>query len=446
VTGLRELFEEVADSLPPSRLGAAEVFAAGRRQRRRRAATGGGAAALVLATLAAVGVTSLTSHETARPVPVSEGAVPAGTLHPGESISQFAAADTKHLYVTFSVCGQSPCDTRTGSSITENAAKVDFQLAGSDDGGRTWSDRGTPIEATRLRALGPHTLIAAAPGGIIDPTSSAQSSDGAGAAKSSWLVWMISKDGGRTWSRTASDSIPRDTVPAGGSVICWAKFLAESCTLHSVDLASGRLARLANQPGLTMDSDSVQIEQVGGRLWATGTDPQSGRPAVAVSADAGRTWQTHVFTESAVCTPKQCGALDLATADGRTVFVTITESDGRQRYLYRGTDAGSWPERVVPALARPVSGERLDSFMTNDGSLVLRQTVPVPGPGDDETVYLWALRTTGSGFGKAELEGLPSTVSPIRRASDGWLYTFDYLGGALYGSSDGWHWSALTRP
>jgi hypothetical protein len=45
-----------------------------------------------------------------------------------------------------------------------------------------------------------------------------------------------------------------------------------------------------------------------------------------------------------------------------------------------------------------------------------------------------------------QLDGLPDTVSPIRRTPDGWYYTHGYGGdGGLYGSVDGLHWTPIGQ-
>ncbi|MEV5763291.1 hypothetical protein AB0L34_01750 [Micromonospora sp. NPDC052213] len=414
MTGLRELFEDAAgSSARPSRLTANEVYDAGRRRHRRRlaAATVAGATALTLVAVAAVNLLA--------PVPPPVDGTPiagqpttTGNPDPasGRRIRWALAADRNHLYLSLSTCTNGPCQS-----------KQTVALVGSTDGGRTWSDRGAPITVSALAVLGPDTLIAAVPG--IRPGAD--------------LTLLASLDGGRTWAAARSAGTA-EAVPAGGTAICWSPQLGTPCTLHAVDPATHGVAPLAEQPPLTMRTDALQIEESAGRLRVAGTDPVTGRPAVSTSTDAGRSWSTHVFADAPACPEEKCEAPLLAVTGTATTYATTTGGDVRAVYRSDGT-GGRW-QRLTDAHL-PDEPATNGSFVTADGTHVLFQLVN--GRNADARRY-WAARDGGA-YQAVELVGLPTTAGPVRRTPDGWFYASDDAVGTLYGSTDGWRWSPVTR-
>lgn len=410
MTGLRELFEDAADSSPrPSRLTAEEVYDAGRRRHRRRltAATAAGASALAVVAVAAVHLLSPTPLTGDRP-PVAGRATTTGEPGPMPAgrVAWAGAADRDHLYLALSSCSSGPCD------------KQAVVVVGSTDGGRTWRQRGEPIPAGPLAVVGPDVLIAATTAGR------------AGTERN----LLSSRDGGRTWT-TAPSVAPIEAVPDGGAAICWSPQAAEPCVLRAVDPATGAVGLLAAQPKLAMQPDEPRIEESAGRLRVVGTDPATGRPAVSTSADAGRTWSTHVFTDAPACLKPQCVPLLLAVTGTATTYAVTAV--GHDRAVYRSDDTGTRWQRLAAA-APP--GAPANTFVTADGTHVLSQLVN--GRGMDVRRY-WAFRG-GDAYQEVELDGLPTSAGPVRRTPDGWFYAPD-PGGALYGSTDGWHWSPVTR-
>jgi hypothetical protein len=429
MTRLRELFEEAANlPAPPSWSTADEVYAAGRRRRRRRSAAAVASCAVlaVVVALVTAGVAQMITREPfGGEAATADARLPGpGTLpHVGERIQWAGAADAQHLYLglsTSSSCTAAPC------------AKTVLQLVGSGDGGRTWSDRGAPINVASVAVLGNNRLVAA----VL-----------AGTPGSSTRTLQVSTDGGRSWQPTGRGS-PVLAVPAGSVAVCWpdgdGSRQAESlgCAVQALDPVSRRLARLMAQPPLTFDEDLL-IEESAGKLWVPGVDPATGRPGVAASANGGRTWSTRVFADAPACAAESCTAPLVATGAGGAAYAVVTGERAQAVYRHSsGLGADGW-QRLTGAGRVPY--ERPGgafSFVTADGTHVLGQIAAQRGNGVDDYRF-WANRSDA--YEPVELDGLPATVYAIRRTTDGWFYTHSYTDGVLYGSDDGWHWSPLTR-
>lgn len=423
MTGLHDLFDDLAGApAPPRPLDADELFTVGQAHRRRRSATLGAAAATTLVAALAAGTVMLTSagspadrspsdRPAAGPSTAVEPTARAGVPHPGEHVQRIGVADRRHLYLTFFACVPPGCNRPN--------YKTHLQLVGSDDGGRTWADRGSPIDSVALAVLGPRTLISVPPDQPRRP--------------------VVSIDGGRGWS-TVVDSPAVASVPADGTMICWTDDQELPCRLHALQPVSRRLAPLATQPALTMRhelSEDSSLVGVDGRWWVAGTDPSSGRPAVAVSTDAGRTWSTHVFDERPECTSGTCAEPILATADGRTVYAVRSDQTRRMRVLHRGTVDGGWAPQPVGALPYhdPDNGDVHGLHVTDDGVAVLAEVSDAADGSEVGTTTFWTV--TSAGPSTLDATGLPRTADRIRRAPDGWYYTQDYTDGSLYGSDDG---------
>jgi hypothetical protein len=415
MTGLREMFEELADRPPPpDTLTADEMYAAGRRDRRRRRTAWAATTTVAVAALAA-GVVSVPAAGLWTPAPAgsSDSSAPGDprpdTTGAGDIIQFAGSADPKHLYLGYFACQPAP-----------SCPKTQVQLVASDDGGRTWAERGSAIDVLGLAVLGPRTLMAT---DLRDRTRS---------------DLIISSDGGRTWSRARLATTP---VAAAGAdpVVCLARQNWTDCVLHVMNSAGG-FAPLAHQPPVTM-ADRGAVERRGGNLWVTGTDPAAGRPAVAVSTDGGRTWSAHVFAEPAGCADQRCGPADLATGDGRTAYAVVADPGSRRVVAYRGTAGGGWRRTgdVTTVADQGIPGTW--SFVAADGTHVVSRMVTNRDGGVDELGF-WA--ATRSGYRPVSLDGLPGTVYPVRRAPDGWFYTHGYGDNLMYGSVDGLRWEPVT--
>lgn len=471
---LGDLFEETLGAPPPSRLRAEEVYTAGRRRRRRRMAAGGSALAVAVVAAGMVGATTLTAAgsggaDQEPPPAAATGTVTSSDGRPeARQIIQWSgAADRDHLYLSYFACLESPC----------GRSKSTVQLLGSDDGGRSWAERGRAINVINLAALGSGTLLATSladapnrPGPASTTTSTTTA--GSGDAVDGAYLLSVSTDGGRTWS-AALRPPPVDRVPPGGALLCWSERKpATSCTPYVFDPATRTLALLATQAPLATSGQIGEVLAVrperprpGSPLRLAGTDLVTGRSTTATSTNDGRTWTSQELPGLPACPPNGCESPELALGDQGTAYAVVRVPARRQRLVYRATGTGPW-QRVPAADTVPYDdhGSTTRSFVTGDGSLVLCELVsgersgdragtsggsPAEGgsgTGEVDRCRFWAAPASGGPYRQIELSGLPDTVYPIRRASDGWYYTHSYGDNGLYGSSDGRRWTKLSTP
>lgn len=395
MTGLREMFEDLAVSPPPpSQVTGEEMYAAGRRRRRRRTRIVRTVAALAVTAVAAA-TASVVTMVSPPPEPASGGeALPPGI------IQWVRAADARHLYAAVQACSDGACD------------KTLVQLYGSDNGGQGWTPRGDALALYDPVVVSPSTLVAK----VIGKSTP-----------------NVSTNGGHTWTPAQLRS-PAAQVPPGGTLFCWVPPDAELCSPHVVDLAAGSYAPLARPPALR---PGAQWMRAGDRLWAAGAD-LNGMPAVAVSTDAGRTWSTRTLK----CPRTLCyGATIATTADGNTAYAVVTSPNAW--FVYRGGVTGAWTltgaEKISPQEATR-GGDR--SFVTADGTHVVYGTEPV-GNVDGRTFS--ANSGPDTPYQPVVMDGLPAPVRAIGRAPDGWFFTSTYgPQRAVYGSTDGRHWSVIA--
>ncbi|MEJ3749637.1 hypothetical protein WEI85_41050 [Actinomycetes bacterium KLBMP 9797] len=397
MTGLREMFEDLADGAPPSsRLIGDDLYAVGRQRHRRRTRLATGAAALALAVLAGGTGAVLT-----RGGPEPPGPAAGGQPLPDGIVQSFDAADAEHLYVTQFACTPGP-----------TCPKTRVRLLGSDDGGRTWTVRGSAVDVAAMTVLGPRTLVAHSVGDAAP---------------------IVSTDGGRVWKPARPQNAVR-VVPDGAALICWPATAQTGCVAHALDPAAGWFAPLTEPPAL---AGGYTLESVAGQFWATGTTP-AGEPAVAVSTNAGGSWLTRVLD----C---DCERPHIATtADGRTGYVLVANRLRKTWVGYRlgGSGEPEWLSGIEAVRYDDIHlGQR--SFVTADGTLVVAQVVRARG--DIDALSFWGGRP-GTSLRPMELDGLPSTVYSVRRAPDGWFYTHTYgPERGLYGSRDGRKWTLIAE-
>lgn len=404
MTELRELFEETVGAPPPSQLTAGEVYQAGRRRHRVRTALAAAGAAVVVAAVLMVGGGQLLPGRSGQDLPAGDPPTPPASS--GTPVQWAGAGDATHLYLARMAC----------ATPSASCPKTLFQLHGSGDGGRTWTTRGAPLQVNQLAVVGPETLLASV---FTDRTP----------------TLTASTDGGRTWGRLREGPAV-ERVPDGSVAVCWARS-DEPCTVWSVDPAAGRLAPLRTQPALAAVANDLVPAGDGRRIWVRGTDPATGRPAVADSADAGHSWSVQVFADAPACRPEGCQPPSLATG-AATAYAVVTGASARAVYRHTSED-GRWTRLSgvdgVPA-GNLDAGDR--SFVASDGTPVLCVTVTQPDGRDG--CQFWAGRD--GRYERVDLDGLPATVYSFRRAADGSLYTHSYTTDRLYVSANGWTWSA----
>jgi hypothetical protein len=409
VTDVRELFNDLADApMPPSPFDADQVFEAGtrRRRRRRRLLPVAGVAAVV-ALVVAVAVTTV--GENRQPVvagsgPPAQNDARPDPANPVGAIQWAGAVDPSHLYLAYLHCSAALC--------TKDA----FDLFGSDDGGRTWTKRTASLRPARLQVAGAGRLLAY-----------------------SGQRYVASDDGGRTWTSLTLLSGTQSGVEDGQIVVCRPVDSTSSCQLYIVDVHRLRMTLLAAQPPIDVGFDGVH--DVGGRLWATGIDPGSGRAAVATSDDRGRSWTPHAFDGPPRCSQAPCFAPEVATIDGRTVYVTVNPVGASVQVVYR-FDSGGW--RRVDRGQVPLGAASSWSFVTADGAHVICAYAAARDNAPTGCSY-WMLGADGA-YRPTTLDGLPASAYPVERTPDGWFYT--HSAGqtqGLYGSTDGRHWSLVTK-
>ncbi|GIG86121.1 beta propeller repeat protein [Plantactinospora endophytica] len=425
MTELRELFEDATSAPPPTRLLADEVYAAGRRRLRRRRTAMSGTAFAVTACAVATAALAAVPGTAPGPAPVDErvAATAAPTDRPGVlpypgRIQWMRAADSRHLYLALSTCPGGPC-------------KTDWQLVGSDDGGRTWTERGTPGWYATALVLGPELLL------VDRPTQPPGGGE--------WRL-AASRDGGRSWQPTGTGPAVA-ALAAGSFAVCRPAPErppvipgGEPCRLHAFDPATNRVSPLAKQPPQTLIDRQV-VEESADRLWVSGYDRNTRRPVIATSTDRGRSWSSHNFAEMSECGADDCPLVQLSVGPGGVDYAVIT--DARSRTVYRHSATEGWQRR--PGAGEIPSGwSDPGSFVTPDGSHVMYEaSAGSPGPGSGDYRFR-AARRTGTSYQPVELHGLPAMFSPVLRARDGWLYARGD-GDVSYGSADGWNWVPLNR-
>ncbi|WP_173077006.1 sialidase family protein [Phytohabitans rumicis] len=399
MTGLREMFDEVAEApSPPSYLVADDVYTAGRRRRTRNGIVKSVVAAVALVAAVGVGSAITTTRDGAAPAP-ADSTVPAPDV--SGPVQWVGAADAEHIYAAYPACPDGSCN------------KTWVRLVASDDGGDTWQARGPKIEIVDLVLVDRQTLVVVGPKAAL----------------------TVSVDGGRTWSAATRAPKALDAVPAGGAAIC-ATPDEGACQVYAVDPKSKMYAPLSMQPDGTLLAGPVG--NTAGVLWIAGTTGKPCRPTVSMSADGGHTWATRGIPDppggALRCDPVRIST----TADGRTAYAVTRGTGAASRSAYRVQASGA-PELL--ATIDTVNGGD-GSFVAADGTHMLSQNVS--GEPLDEVRWLAA---GADGYRPITLDGLPGAVSPVRRAADGWFYTHSYgPDRSIYGSTDGRHWSPVPTP
>jgi hypothetical protein len=324
------------------------------------------------------------------------------------------------------------------------------ELYMSPDGGDSWQRRTTPAAPADTTSRNGTTLVALAPGTLawseqgnlaVDPFTT-QGTDGPTADPTTPATVMrtwITRNGGETWVRTAAASEPAAAVPDGARPADCDLLELPACTVGVIDPDTGRFAPLATQPtGIVLEpgwTNEVNAP-LDGRLWVSGLDPATRKPAVATSSDAGRTWRTHVFTGGVAATPDGVWLAPMylpkvAAGTGATAYALTYRQDGVFD-THRTTDGGvTW--QAGPAID---AVQLTPGFVAADGTYIV-QTAGETVAGD------------GSGpYSPVDLAGYPDfPMRPVQvvsgKAATRYLLTAE---DGAYVSEDGRTWRQARLP
>ncbi|BEL06765.1 hypothetical protein Q0Z83_049560 [Actinoplanes sichuanensis] len=325
----------------------------------------------------------------------------------------------------------------------------DSELYVSSDDGGSWQARSvppapgdvpTPREVT-LTAPGPGLLVWSErtfTGGVVETQSTGGPTAGPTAPASILKTW-ISRDGGKNWIRPEATTEPTGAVPAGARPVDCDLVEAPDCKVGVLDPASGRFSPLATQPtGITVEpgwSDRVRVP-ISDRLWVSGLDPVTEKPAVATSSDAGRTWKTHVFTDGAVIPagngwPASMFAPKIAAGPDATAYV-VTQGDDGFRSHYTADGGATWQTGQLIERARAWPG-----YVTADGAHIV--------PTDQG-----AVTAHGTGrYTQVTLSGMPEGAIRTVEITTGQAdlpYLMPTSGAEAYLSKDGMTWQQVRLP
>ncbi|GAB7049972.1 WD40/YVTN/BNR-like repeat-containing protein [Catenuloplanes indicus] len=394
-------------SQPP--LGALRARAHAHRTRRRRAAAAavatlavltGGAVALrpqfggdtgrgtpiaavpVTASPSASADTSVTSSDGITLIGLEDGAEI--TELPGR-IGQVAFVDKTTGYVLNDCTGDPRC-TRT--------------LARTTDGGRRWetSPVDTDLDITELNAFA---------GGTVVLGSKTES--------------LVSGNSGRDWTRVPNEGSSAHSL-TDGDVMC--RRQAEGGAFKTAALSTGgRAVALATQPAL--DVRWVAPAATASRAWWVAGVDQAGKAAVAVTHDAGKSWDLHSFGTGGV------EGISVAVRNEH-VYVIVTGEDDAVLAIHHSTDGGDsfHTTRTAGSTGKPgsVSGEAVP---LPDGRLLVASG----------GATWWVSADHGATFTK--LTGPLPNVGDLRRTTAGWVAENLYGSGYVAFSTDGLTWQKL---
>jgi hypothetical protein len=348
-----------------------------------------------------------------------------GLPHEPAMVVWAGAADANHMYAIGADCPEERCAIR---------------FLGSDDGGRTWTQRNDRI-VVRPTFLPGGQLFA-----VIIRRDSAPHVEADKADLGRTQVPAISSDGGRTWQDLSVSLVPRGPATAAELPVWACGSDLDHCGVFIVDPVRLELRRLATQPSLDMTNrmtDSPVIRSTDGRsVWATGELPR-GTPTVAVSRDGGSVW-----TNASPPCP-DCIALDVWPVT--TQFAYVTGGTGRSEEVraFRTTDGGTTWQRLAIDFRLPhglieTSGGgpaptvQGGAIITTDGQLVITEV----------TADLRVARTWISAPNSAEMTPVTLTGFPTRFASlngDGSIGYLESSGDATIAHSvDGRVWSPIA--
>jgi photosystem II stability/assembly factor-like uncharacterized protein len=291
----------------------------------------------------------------------------------------------------------------------------------TEDGGEHWLARALPAQLPpsdmlRLFVLGPRSAAVGA-----------YNLDGGGQRFST-------ADAGLTWQPVpAAGSDTAATIPDGGllDVAGATDVLDRGPVLVAVAPDSGRMLPLGTKPPLTDPLPTSTIPLAGG-WWLAGKDPATGRWALAVSRNGGRSWSVKPL-------PNAPDTMRYALMGGRgTTLYAVAggEAQGSPpglNAIFRSTDGGNtWEQTFQGGNGREPRSLLGYPVAAADGQLII-------GAGSG---LAWASQDGGHTFHE-----LPSdTVSGIiRRTRGGYLASPSFGMSNVYKfSTDGVQWKEIT--
>ncbi|MEU7293272.1 exo-alpha-sialidase [Streptomyces exfoliatus] len=257
-----------------------------------------------------------------------------------------------------------------GDPATPETGFCRQHVAVRDAGAKEWVLRKSPLpRTTGTDGISAH-LLALGPGRALIEDGAVEPQDAR-----NWFT----RDGGRSWRavdrRTVGTTpeIPAGAVlttdcasPAGGH--------PDACERERLVVVSpqdGRRRALARVPLLGARPLPAGQPEPDGSWWVSGTDPLSGRAAVAVSRDGGRAWTV--------------GRLPSPPATGHGWYTSVAVGQDAVYAAEMGELTGGEPvKNPMRALHRSLDGGRTWQRMWTTGPTAEPRTLlglPVPGPG-----------------------------------------------------------------
>ncbi|MDX2562757.1 sialidase family protein [Streptomyces sp. TX20-6-3] len=294
-----------------------------------------------------------------------------------------------------------------------------------DAGAKEWVLRRSPLPRVSVTDGISANLVSLGPGRALVEE---------GGAEPGARTWFT-EDGGRNWragDRRTVGTTPEIPVGAVLGTDCAAPSAAlpDDCERQRLVVISprdGRRRALARVPLLGAHPRPQEQPEPDGSWWVSGTDPLSGRAAVAVSRDGGRGW-----TVSRLPSPVASPGWHTAVAVGRDAVYAAE----------MGELVGGEPvKNPMRALHRSVDGGRTWQRMWTTGPTEQPRTLlglPVPGPGGRVEIG-GELSGYGSVDGGRTFTRLDDGTRHTRRTPLGLLREGSRCGYAL--SADGVRWS-----
>ncbi|MFF3316510.1 WD40/YVTN/BNR-like repeat-containing protein [Streptomyces sp. NPDC003035] len=238
-----------------------------------------------------------------------------------------------------------------------------------DRGAKEWTMRRSPLPETRGGVGVSSSLLVLGPGRALIEEGGAEPE-----ARRTWFT----RDGGRSWRQGDLKTVGTALEIPAGAVLTTdcarpAGSQGDDCAQERLVVVSpqdGRRRALARGPLLGAHPRPAERAEPDGSWWVSGTDPVTGRSAVAVSRDAGRSW-----TPSRLPSP--------TTAPGR--HTTVVVGPDAVYAAEMGELKGGEPvKNPLRALHRSLDGGRTWERMWTTGPMLEPRTLqglPIAGPG-----------------------------------------------------------------